>query len=89
MIDASAHELDKTQQMKSGLELKITGEKNGNRETINSITLRPFSKKTDFQFKYIVKKIDNDFRNIQIELKSTGNVIMINFVVDPENRHEL
>lgn len=25
MIDASAHELDKTQQMKSGLELKITG----------------------------------------------------------------
>ncbi len=31
MIDASAHELDKTQPMKSGLEIKVTGEKAGNR----------------------------------------------------------
>ncbi len=51
--------------------------------------LRPFSQKTDYQFKYIVKKISNDFSNIQLEFKSTGNVIMVNFIVDPENRHEL
>lgn len=51
--------------------------------------LRPFSQKTDYQFKYIVKKISSDFNNIQLEFKSTGNVIMVNFVVDPENRHEL
>jgi hypothetical protein len=31
MIDASVHELDKTQPMKSGLEIKITGERKGNR----------------------------------------------------------
>jgi hypothetical protein len=34
MIDASVHELDKTQIIKSGLELKLTGETGGNRETI-------------------------------------------------------
>lgn len=89
MIDASAHELDKTQTMKSGLELKITGERNNNRETIESITLRPFEQKTDFDFKYIVKKISAEFSRIQVEFKSTGNVIMINFVLDGENRHEL
>ena len=89
MIDASAHELDKTQVMKSGLQLRVTGQRNGVRETINSIMLRPFSQKTDYQFKYIVKKISTDFNNIQIQFKSTGNVIMVNFVIDPENRHQI
>lgn len=68
--------------MKSGLEIKVTGEKGGNRETINSIVIRPFANKTDFPFKYIIKKISNEFKNIQVEFKSTGNVIMINFVID-------
>ncbi len=31
MIDASIHELDKTQSMKSGIEIKLTGETGGNR----------------------------------------------------------
>lgn len=31
MIDAEMHELDKTQVIKSGLEIKITGETSGNR----------------------------------------------------------
>ena len=48
MIDASMHELDKTQAMKSGIEIKVTGETGGNRETIEQYTVRPFSNKTQF-----------------------------------------
>ena len=51
--------------------------------------MRPFSNKTQFSFKYIIKKVDDKYKNVQIEFKSTGNVIMINFVIDPENRQEI
>ncbi len=72
--------------MKTGLEIKITGQNGGNRQTIEEYTIRPFSQKTEFAFKYIVKKIDSKYSNIQLQFKSTGNVIMINFVLDAQNR---
>jgi hypothetical protein len=84
MIDASIHPLDKKAVLKSSLEFKITAEniESSERETIQEQKFRTFGNKSTFDFKHISKQISQQkYKNVQLEFKSTGEIIMLNFIL--------
>ena len=80
------HELVKDKGMKASLIIELTGEKGGNRSTLEISTIKPMALKSVYDFSYVFSKVDPAYKNLQLEFKAKDKMIMINAqlsVADP------
>lgn len=70
--------------------ISITGESNGNHQVIRSVTLQfsPMTKNYDISF--AVPKIDSsEYKNIQLEITTSSNILFTEFVFQNSERIEV
>lgn len=61
--------------------MKLTGEKNGVRETIISSTIKPSIPTTDYEFSWAIPAVSGDYSNLQVDAKSSNNILIFNYLL--------
>ena len=77
-IDMSMHELEK-ESFQSALNIQVTGEKQGVRSKIYDLSIKPDGSLSVYDFNYIVGVVGPDYSQIQLEVKSTNKILILNF----------